>query len=175
MRKAEEDLVLALYDAKRLISFLKTENEDPDEIEINIDQILEKYSILRFSCDNYKQIKKKEGNSILSTMPSFVLHKAFKDNEKHRMSSKEFKKLALEKTGWKDEDCEFDYTYVHLSKKNEKNQKKNRELLFTSMKKATNNVRKSFDIIAEATKNLTPKQKEWMLSEANNLSTLNKN
>lgn len=131
MRRQEEDLVLALYDAKQFINFIKQdEGEIPDNgIEENINRILENYSILRFTCDNYKLNKKEKEDDLFWKMPSFTLHRVYKDTDKHRLSSGDFETYALEKTGWKREDVEFDYEYIHMSKKLQENQEKNWERL----------------------------------------------
>lgn len=163
MKKQEENLVLALYDAKQLINYLATEGgfdfdkeEGCKKIEEDIDKILGEYSIMKFSLDNYTLIKKKftdeqfkkyldnlkktdpvgaEADSIgfvplpISTMPSFILHKVFKDGQRHRYTIDEFVEYALKQTGWNKDDCEYDYHYIHISDKLIKQQEENWKLL----------------------------------------------
>ena len=132
MTTKEENLVLALYDALNFINFIKQDcGEIPDNgIEENIKKILDDYSIMKFECINMVlSAGKHEICKGLVSAPVFTLHRVFSDKQKRRYSIYEFEKYAMEVTGWKEEDCEFSNSYIHLSKKLEENQRANWEIL----------------------------------------------
>jgi hypothetical protein len=130
MTKDFENAILLAFDYKNLLNYElqervgleDKETKNLEEREKRVDELLSRYSIIRFECNNINSWEPltecKEGCFGTGTLRCYTLDQAMTDSQRHRLSFKQFKKLVLEKTGWKEEDCEWcDPHYIHLSKK----------------------------------------------------------